>query len=62
MRLIPITNAITKPFRFVCVACGKANTTDRDPEARADLDGEPFKAYYCGPCAVTHRMNNPGAL
>lgn len=52
MRPSPITSAISKPFSFRCAECAAHTQTDRDPGARADLDGAPFAAYYCGRCAA----------
>jgi len=41
------------PFYFSCCACGKrtASESETGPQPRADLDGKPFRDYYCGPCA-----------
>jgi uncharacterized protein YlaI len=37
---------------FICLGCGKRMVLSRaEPTFYADLDGEPFRAYYCGPCA-----------
>lgn len=38
-------------FRAQCLQCRKMVDTDRI-NLYADLDGEPFKAYYCEPCKV----------
>lgn len=40
------------PFFYTCVACHKQKASDDKPAGFADLDGEPFKTYYCNPCAV----------
>lgn len=52
MRLAPITSAKETPFTFTCHRCMKNYRSDTNPEARADLDGAPFRAYYCPPCAA----------
>lgn len=39
-------------FRVVCRLCGTEYSSSR-LGYYADLDGEPFKAYYCSPCAIT---------
>lgn len=37
---------------FICKGCGKRMVLSRaEPPIYADLDGEPFKAYYCLACA-----------
>lgn len=37
---------------FFCIGCGKRMLLSKaEPPIYADLDGEPFKAYYCGDCA-----------
>jgi hypothetical protein len=41
-------------FWYHCVGCGRRYTTDT-MSTYADLDGEPFKAYYCTPCNPLHR-------
>lgn len=48
MRLIPIPDGTE--YTFVCYRCGKRTTNYRDVDARADLDGPAFRAYYCGEC------------
>lgn len=41
---------VPPPFFWVdCHGCGKIKRTDH---VVADLDGEPFKAYYCEQCAA----------
>jgi hypothetical protein len=49
------------PFTITCVGCGhkavagdnSENWRDRIPgPVYADLDGDPYKAYYCNECAV----------
>jgi len=56
MRLQQVTG---RPFTITCHACGRrAVAGDKAEEYRdrvpgpvfADLDGEPFKAYYCSEC------------
>ena len=54
MRLGKVTG---RPFIVFCLKCGeKLYGGDVDSESPkypvyADLDGEPFKAYYCAQCA-----------
>jgi hypothetical protein len=36
-------------FRTWCIVCGRRLESDKEP-IFADLDGEPFKAYYCAAC------------
>ena len=43
-----------KPFRCTCVQCGWRNSTDNE-DFTADLDGKPFKDYYCSKC--TQKLN-----
>lgn len=38
-------------FSCRCCCCNKAMQTDRE-EVYADLEGTPFKAYYCATCAA----------
>ena len=48
MNLKPINPPVStddRARRVLCCKCGKWTAT------LADLDGEPFKAYYCEPCA-----------
>ena len=45
MRLEKVTGP---PFGVTCCKCQKRTESDRD--VYADLDGEPFKAYYCSGC------------
>ena len=47
MRLERVTG---KSFRVVCDCCNK--TLWSNEGVFADLDGEPFKAYYCESCAM----------
>ena len=38
---------------FICKGCDKRMVLSRaEPTIYADLDGEPFKAYYCEQCAA----------
>jgi hypothetical protein len=49
VRLTPVPE---KPyFRILCIRCLKTSYSDRPHFA--DLDGEPFKAYYCADCAYS---------
>lgn len=52
MNLQPVTGAA---FTVTCIACGTL-TRQRDG-LFADLDGEPFRAYYCAPCANSIKFN-----
>ncbi len=36
-----------KPFTATCMACGKPTSSE---DLYADLDGAPFRAYYCPVC------------
>ena len=39
---------------YVCHKCGRGSSMERPlGEAVADLDGEPWKAYYCPDCVQT---------
>jgi hypothetical protein len=39
-------------FQAVCLACGKKMQSQAEV-IYADLDGSAYRAYYCGPDAVT---------
>jgi DNA-directed RNA polymerase subunit RPC12/RpoP len=41
-------------FSYKCLSCGRRYTT-ANMSTFADLDGEPFKAYYCFPCHPQRR-------
>lgn len=41
-------------FRTTCCRCGCTLDSTRD-FVLADADGEPFRAYYCPPCAMAAR-------
>lgn len=51
MNLQPVTGPI---MTFVCCKCGTRTTNapgrEGQPQVYADLEGEPFKAYYCAEC------------
>ena len=49
---LQIVNPSVYRVYFTCVKCGKQMVLSKaeDP-IYADLDGEPFKAYYCTKCA-----------
>ena len=48
MRLVPVpANESNPTIKVLCKGCGRWVLAQ---EAVADLDGEPFKAYYCAPC------------
>lgn len=62
MRLQVNSNITGYPFEFICCLCGVQVTSTRG--YCADLDGEPFKAYYCLPCSnqlVIQRDRKKGA-
>jgi hypothetical protein len=40
----------TPVFHVTCKGCGDRLWTNRD-KVFADLDGDPFRAYFCGKCA-----------
>lgn len=40
-------------FTFACIKCGFVAMSHLVNELWADLDGEPFKAYYCESCKQT---------
>ena len=54
MNLRPI-NPKDPRFTFQCRRCGGASDSH---SGYADLDGDPFRAYYCRTCAV--RCEHPG--
>lgn len=62
MRLAQISEASSRPFLFQCCQCRRNAWTDRDPGARADLDGEPFRHYLCGDCATGTAKMVPASL
>jgi hypothetical protein len=44
-----------RPFQCHCIKCGLkqwAGDVDGQAPVYADITGEPFKAYYCSPCAI----------
>jgi len=41
----------TPEFVYWCFECGK-DCSSISEVGYADLDGEAFRPYYCGPCAV----------
>ena len=46
------------PVRLICCACGRScGVPEKDGSISiyADLDGEPFRAYYCAKCAANAR-------
>ena len=51
MRLEPINGP---RIRVTCVRCSGRTWSDK---AVADLDGAPFRDYYCEPCAAELRAN-----
>lgn len=60
MRLKPIYPQ--KPeFFFCCIRCGDRTSSKAEAGSVADLDGMPFRAYYCGPCAHIRREERKAA-
>lgn len=53
MKLIPVTPAYASTH-MRCVGANHPPLTRWVPQREmfADLDGEPFRAYYCAPCAA----------
>ena len=49
MRLFLI-HPLTPVFRFFCLSCHQPRDST---VGYADVDGAPFTAYYCAPCAAT---------
>lgn len=41
------------PFRFVCIECKQVFDHGMDTIAYADLEGRPWRDYYCNQCAHT---------
>ena len=39
----------TPKFRAACIRCGMPHDSDK---LMADLQGIPFRSYYCQPCAL----------
>ena len=48
MNLQPVYPNRAQPVYVLCCACEKMA---KDTASFADLDGEPFKAFYCEACA-----------
>lgn len=44
------------PFVYTCLRCGEQHTSSTG--YCADLDGEPFKAYYCLPCGSALKIQH----
>jgi formate dehydrogenase maturation protein FdhE len=55
MRLVPVTKNMWNGVKLICVSCLQINDSEY---MWADLDGEPFKAYYCNPCADALKENS----
>jgi NAD-dependent SIR2 family protein deacetylase len=49
-----------KPFTFACIRCGGKTVSDA-PGSMADLDGVPFRAWYCAKCAQVRRAERNAA-
>lgn len=45
----PVSIAVSGPLVFTCCQCGRRVTQGRET-VWADLNGEPFRAYYCQDC------------
>lgn len=58
MRMVPIYPKPQEGLRVLCILCNQWVTAT---EALADLDGEPFKAYYHAGCAEEAGHNAPEA-
>ena len=57
MNIQPLTG---RPFVFACIRCG-ARVQSSAPGTAADLDGIPWQAYYCPPCAQVRRAERARA-
>jgi hypothetical protein len=50
---LQIMNADRYAAYFICLGCGKRMVLSKaEPPIYADLDGEPFRAYYCPACVA----------
>jgi hypothetical protein len=50
---LQIMNADRYAAYFICLGCGARMVLSKaEPPIYADLDGEPFRAYYCPTCAA----------
>lgn len=47
MNLQRLKRYSTPPWRVLCIRCEEWESEDK---CYADLDGEPFKAFYCETC------------
>jgi hypothetical protein len=52
MNLQPI-NPPAPVFSFACSGCNETRTSEG---AHADLDGEPFRAYFCWVCVARFQI------
>lgn len=50
MNLQPVSVAASGPATFTCCHCG-VKADQSHGTVYADLEGEPFKDYYCAKCA-----------
>lgn len=50
MNLQPVPVAPSGPLAFTCCRCG-TRANQFHGTVYADLEGEPFKDYYCAKCA-----------
>lgn len=61
MNLVPIKPAL--PVVTLLAPCLKCGGPIRSDTGFADLHGEPYKAYYCAPCAgLVNRPQLPPQL
>lgn len=49
MRIVNVNGV--PPLIYTCCSCG-CSMNSKNETVFADLDGEPFKAYYCNDCMV----------
>lgn len=47
MNLQPLKHYSTPPWKVLCIRC---NEWEPEDKCYADLDGEPFKDFYCKAC------------
>jgi len=46
----------TPVFQVTCIACGRKMLSNQEP-IYADLDGEPFRDYYCAEDSIRGQQN-----
>jgi hypothetical protein len=64
MNLKPMGEQRKPSFAFTCKKCERhlmaGQQADQGREVYADLDGEPFKTYYCADCVeICHECGEP---